>query len=88
MEAQQEVQSEAFQLVGPLLEAQLEVLLEVLQLGDPLLVEFQLEVPQLEVPQLEALVEQEELEAWTQTIQTVMSTVMQLEHVTMVSNPC
>ena len=83
MEAQQEVQSEAFQLVGPLLEAQLEVLLEVLQLADPLLVEFQ-----LEVPQLEALVEQEELEAWTQTIQTVMSTVMQLEHVTMVSNPC
>ena len=83
MEAQQEVQSEAFQLVDPLLEAQLEVLLEVLQLADPLLVEFQ-----LEVPQLEALVEQEELEAWTQTIQTVMSTVMQLEHVTMVSNPC
>ena len=82
MEAQQEVQSEAFQLVDPLLEAQLEVLLEVLQLADPQLVEFQ-----LEVPQLEALVEQEELEAWTQTIQTVMSTVMQLEHFTMVSNP-
>ena len=68
--------------MDPLQEAQLEVLLEVLQLADPQLVEFQ-----LEVPQLEALVEQEELEAWTQTIQTVMSTVMQLEHFTMVSNP-